>query len=149
MIQTWNDFDVVDSYDVIAERRPVELPESGAGALLGWVVGPGHCVGVRQGRVEKVTRLSVEDARAGTRKAWEEPRSDDDWALLSEAIDEYLQEAGVPPRPGRLTWYLVDTRVDDDQSLRDLVAAMVGSADPREVLDTMRHAVPTRVTDPA
>lgn len=149
MTQTWDDFTIVDSIEDVAGRNPVELPESGAGALLGWAVGPRHCVGVRRHPTGKVTRVSTEDNATGAKATWHEVRSVDDWALLGEVIDEYLVAAGVPARPGMLSWYLVDTSIGDETELRVIVTSLVDSEDPPAVLGTMLREAPTRLTAPA
>lgn len=142
MTQTWDGFAVVDSVEAVAGRNPVELPESGAGALLGWALGPNHCVGVKRHPTGKVTRASIEGGTSGARTAWLEPRTDEDWSLLEEVIDDYLGEAGVPGRPAKLAWYLVDTCIRDEAELRAVVASLVNSEDPREVLATMLREFP-------
>lgn len=147
MAQTWNDFSVVESLVTIDPRRPLELPESGAGALLGWVAGPTHCVGVRLHPSGKRTRKALTNVASNTHETWVEPRSDDDWALISEIIDEYLAEAGVPAQPQKLTWYLVDTLIRDEGELRSLVTTLVHSDDAAEVLLTMKRLLPAQLSE--
>jgi hypothetical protein len=107
--RSWETFGIHDvpPGDLSVDRL---FPETGWGALLCWIVGPGHVARVPAAAVP-VEPVSVQRVHAGASTVTEVARTPADQELIDDAVDEYLCDAGVPPRPRTYAWVLLgDTR---------------------------------------
>lgn len=85
--------------------RCIELPENGWGALLAWAAGPQHVTRLSDSG-EKPPVVTSTSHADGTTTRKTSPRTVADQAEIDEAIDEYLSEAALPPRPRGWRWFL-------------------------------------------
>lgn len=127
----WGDFPTVDAHS----DTPAEFPESGWGALLCWIAGPEN--------VERVIRLRddvgvtrVEVVTGGVSDRSERATTADERDLVDAYIDEYLADAGVPPRPRGYRWYARPGAPNPStwsRALQNAVDADGSPSDPRRV----------------
>ncbi|WP_338112569.1 DUF5956 family protein [Paenarthrobacter ilicis] len=79
--------------------------ENGWGALVLWAAGPDHSARVRAAPGPRYGVMSRRLPEGG-----EESRpyklTAADLSLIDDDIDEYLAEAGIPPRPRGFDWYI-------------------------------------------
>jgi len=73
-----------------------------------------------------------------------EPRTNEDWEVVDDMVNSFLQEAGVPPRPRGYAWYL---ELPEPLMPRDVWSAIHtpnapgSSAEPLHVRDAMVQAI--------
>jgi hypothetical protein len=142
--------DAVDLEDVAGWS---ELPENGLGAVLGAVAGPGR-LGRAAGTLgEHGTRVTVTDASG--ERTWHETRTASDQRTVDEAVDDYLRDAGLPPRPRGYRWFIASPLgLAPDADVIDLLSRQINRSDavsPAEVLAEAQRlaAVVYSRTDPA
>jgi hypothetical protein len=77
--------------------------------------------------------------QAGVRRYFEEPFTAADREMVDDAIDEYLRDADLPPRPRGYSWYIrvPDGHGSPDSFLADVDAAVLraaeGAVHPRQL----------------
>lgn len=81
-----------------------ELDETGWDALIAWSAGP-HNLG-RLLNSDADRTVSVTCARGGVIEQFEEAFTEDDRRTVDDSIDEYLADAGIPPRPRGYRWFI-------------------------------------------
>lgn len=126
---SWNDFPAVSQPDL---KEWVEVPDNGYQLCCLWAAGPdnGCRVSVPTGSESVLeTRVSGDGTRTVTRR----PPSPEVEQDLSETVNTYLAEAGIPPRPGHHRWFLkrpswLDV-ADDFNAVTKAIAAHKGTAD--------------------
>ena len=116
MTYTWDDFPLLTPAPGTRPPRHIKvgrhhyslLPDNGWGTTIAWEAGPRLA-----GRVpdhpstHTVTeRYHDHNRRETTRRTV--PRTEDDQRLIEEFVNDYLAEAGIPPRPHGFAWYLQD-----------------------------------------
>jgi hypothetical protein len=106
-----------------AGRRYAELPESGWGALVGWLAGGERLLGCAEEVSDHQTRVTVEDRGSSTTSAHQ--RLPEEQALVDEDINGYLMEAGAEPRPSGRRWFVL---LPDGMSAHQLWAVTNGAA---------------------
>jgi hypothetical protein len=116
-MHSWDDFPVLLAVTAqgepakkeidVGSQRYALLPDNGWGATITWEAGP-----ERAGRVaDDVSAYHVvERTRAGNSRVVAErrtvPRTAADQDIIEESVNDYLAEAGIPPRPPGHAWYL-------------------------------------------
>ncbi|PWK91191.1 hypothetical protein C8D88_1011224 [Lentzea atacamensis] len=118
-MHSWDDFPVLPTEPVTARTEPAKkeihvgslhyalLPDNGWGATIAWEAGPELA-----GRIaDDVSAYHVvERTRAGNSRVIAEqrtvPRTEEDQDVIEESVNDYLAEAGIPPRPRGFAWYL-------------------------------------------
>lgn len=109
-----------------------QFPESGWGAALCWVIGPGRVV--RSPVTESdVHSVRIEEEKAGATRRSVRPRTSSDQTFIDDSIDEYLAEADIPPRPRGFIWELAPSGRDDvtlDRLQRSVQEELDKSASP-------------------
>lgn len=73
-----------------------ELDETGWDAVIGWTAGP-HNLG-RLPNSDAGRTVSVGCSRGGDVEHFEEGFTEDDRRAIDDSIDEFLADAGIPPR---------------------------------------------------
>ena len=137
----WAEVSVVEN----SSSRWVELDENGWGALIGWAAGAGNLRRRPSSEEERTVTITVELHGATTTSV--EPFTDEDRAAVDDSIDEYLEAAGVPPRPRGWVWLIrVPENYPSGQEFLDRINAELSSsppvpARPSEWLAVMREAV--------
>jgi len=120
-----------------AERRAepgTEFPESGWGALLCWIAGPENVRRFDAVGEAGTTLVTVESVDATD--AFARPTTAAERESIDESIDEYLQEADVPPRPRGFHWCARPGTPGPDawsRALQDAVEANARPSDPRVI----------------
>lgn len=111
----WNDVPEAEASDSWAE-----LTENGWGALIGWAAGKENLGRRRSSDAGRTVTGFTE--RRGVKQFFEEPFTAADRQMVDDDIDEYLAEAGIPPRPRGYVWMI---RVPEAYaSPRDFMAAV-------------------------
>ena len=82
----------------------MELPENGWGALMGWAAGSENLRRQPSSDADRMVTGSTE--HAGVRHHFEGPLTDVDRQGVDDAINSYLREADVPPRPRGYVWLI-------------------------------------------
>jgi hypothetical protein len=82
----------------------VELPENGWGALVGWAAGVERLVRCPDRLDRHATRITTTSG-TGT-GTYERTRTAAEQAEVDADINEYLAQAGAPPRPSGYRWFL-------------------------------------------
>ena len=88
----------LDSY-----TRYAILPESGWGALIGWLAGSERLIGCRDDIASH--HIVVTEDRDGTSTPSIQPRWPADQAVIDDDINSYLLDAGAEPQPAGLRWF--------------------------------------------
>lgn len=94
--------------EVPEEAQPegwIELDETGWGAMAAWFAGPANVRRAPVGDRTQMVRVTCTKAD-GTVTSWKEPITADDVRGIEDAIDAYLKDAGLPPRPRGYRWFL-------------------------------------------
>jgi hypothetical protein len=130
---TWDDFPLLQGNP---EGTHLELADNGYQLMLAWVAGPRRVVRTLDEREHTTesriyTGMDVRNPPSKPTRVVVEPRSDEDWAIIDEAANSYLADAGVPPRPRGFRWYL---RLSEGVTEEDVWRAV---ALPREHLSTV------------
>jgi hypothetical protein len=81
-----------------------ELPESGWGALVGWLAGSERLLGHAETSSDHQTVLTVE--REGSTTVQESVRNAAEQATVDEDINGFLLDAGAEPRPTGVRWFV-------------------------------------------
>ncbi|WP_415855213.1 DUF5956 family protein [Sinomonas sp. G460-2] len=95
----WDDFEIAEPDD-----RWVLLNETGRDAVIAWFAGPENVSRVPRSGEGETVRVTV--SRRGGADVRYEPLTDRDRATIEDSIDEYLADAGIPPRPQGYRWFL-------------------------------------------
>lgn len=164
---SWDTTPVIDSAPRGRGARPtlgtsesdapcyLELPESGWGALLGWMLGTQNLV-CSPDRLPHTTWVVTHgDGGSGVSKR---ARSGAEQASIEDDVDDFLRGARVPPRPrgyrwfyalpknraGRDFWELIDSRVwrrlDEDEPVTpERLAALLDDLG-RHLDETAKHS---------
>lgn len=131
--KSWGEFPTVDA----DAAGPAEFPESGWGALLCWIAGPENVERIPRPHGDGgVTRVEVVTGGASARS--ERATTADERDLIDNSIDEYLADAGVPPRPRGYRWYARPGAPDPatwSRALQNAVDADGGPSDPHRVCE--------------
>jgi Family of unknown function (DUF5956) len=105
-----------------------ELDETGWDAVIAWFVGPpnlGRFPNSDAGRTVSVTCV-----RGGVVEQFEEVFTEDDRRTVDETIDEYLVDAGIPPRPRGYRWFIrVPSAHTSAEAFHDDVHKAINSAE--------------------
>ena len=101
----------------------VELPENGWGALIGWAAGRENLR--RQPSSDADRMVTGYTEHAGVRHHFEVPFTAADRQGVDDAIDSYLRDADVPPRPTGYVWLI---RVPEGQTSPEAFLADVDTA---------------------
>ena len=97
------------------DQRYAELPESGWGALVGWLAGASRLLSCPDSLSAHVTETTTERGPAVTAALTR--RSAEEQDLIEEDVNAYLEAAGADPRsPGR-RWFV---RLPDGVSADEL-----------------------------
>ena len=88
----------------IAGATYIELPESGWGALVGYVAGVKRMLRCQDKWIHFTTSVSY--YRDGTVRRDTRPSGSDERAEVFDDIDDYLAEVGIVPRPRGFRWFL-------------------------------------------
>jgi hypothetical protein len=115
----WTDVPVAEP-----SRFWVELPENGWSAVMGWAAGPGNLR--RHTSSDTGRTVTGYSETPGGRESFEEPLTAAHREGIDDDIDQYLQDADLPPRPRGYSWYI---RVPD------------GHASPESFLTDVDEAV--------
>lgn len=106
--QTWSDFERVErSTKRSDDTGPLmlELPESGWGALVAWAAGPAHAF--MRLDVGPVPPVKIEVNKKGRQtQRYQRSRTPADQVDIDDAIDAFLADAGVSPRPRGYRWFI-------------------------------------------
>jgi hypothetical protein len=129
---TWADFPVAhppDTRELATRPDPVELHhdgrvhrrvgDSGWHMTVCWYAGPEHVARIpdEPGWHSVRTRFAATGADSGEPVVEYAERTEADQDIIEEAANDYLAEAGIPPRPRGFTWFL---EVPPGRSLADL-----------------------------
>jgi hypothetical protein len=136
----WSDVAEVADYEVpdgLTESAPgqiarfpyVELPESGWGALVGWVAGPHHLLRARDRLERHATVTTWRHSGRPTPAVSQRTRAEQD--SVDRDINEYLNAAGVPARPPGYRWFirLLPDFTDGDGFFSAVGASVLASGD--------------------
>lgn len=82
-----------------------DLPENGWGSLLAWIAGPGRVFLRPSSTDERQTTVTTTTAD-GVTTVVSRRRTAADQSIVDDSINDYLQDAGVPPGPAGATWTL-------------------------------------------
>ncbi|PJE94480.1 hypothetical protein CUT44_30160 [Streptomyces carminius] len=133
--QTWSEFPQVGEpppagggvYESPRGQRYIELPETGRGALLAWVAGPRRVVRSPAGLADKPPVVTAVTTGEGETEHSESPRTVVDQEEIDAAVDEYLTEADLPPRPRGWRWFLaLPPSCSGPEDFHRSVAALLG-----------------------
>jgi hypothetical protein len=122
----------------------IELPESGWGALVGWVAGASRLRRIPDEpgqHVTVITEVSPDGVRFST-----EPRSTAEQSWVDADITGYLADAHVPARPAGYRWFLLPPRsTDEDEfwaAVNDGLAQIAPRAThPAEIVQPLRRVL--------
>lgn len=94
----------VDDATVALDTRTryAVLPESGWGALVGWLAGSERLVGCQDDLADH--HVVVTEDWDGTSTTSVQPRLEADQAIIDDDINSYLLDAGAEARPAGLRW---------------------------------------------
>ena len=82
-----------------------EVPDNGFECAMAFLAGPGRFG--RRPTDDSLRHVTVvAEHPDGTEQRWEEPFTADDRASVDAAVDSYLGEWGIPPRPSGYDWFL-------------------------------------------
>ncbi|MFT4294967.1 MAG: DUF5956 family protein [Micropruina sp.] len=88
------------------------LPDNGYGALIAWLGGAGRTLrAIDRNRGDRIVKESVDGV------VTERPITGAELSECDDMVDDYLAEAGVPPRPRGYLWF---TTVDLSHLDREL-----------------------------
>lgn len=106
----------------------MELPENGWGALMGWAAGSENLH--RQPSSDADTMVTGSTEHTGVRHHFEVPCTAVDRQGVDDAINSYLREADVPPRPRGYVWLIrvPDGHASPDDFLSDVDTAILRAA---------------------
>jgi hypothetical protein len=120
----------------------IELPESGWGALVGWLAGPAH-LARRHDRIDQhATVVTIVDAAGERRSTHARTAAEQD--EIDADIDGYLRDAGIPARPSGYRWFLrLPPGLREDQFWSGLNTALGESrpspSHPRDTANAVRE----------
>ncbi|MEU5949573.1 DUF5956 family protein [Micromonospora sp. NPDC049460] len=102
--ESWDDVELSPEVPIVPASNWLELPQSGWGALVGWVAGLTRLVRCPDRPDQHVTTITT-SSPTGTHYQVR-PRSAAEQADLDADIDAYLRDAGIPARPSGYRWFL-------------------------------------------
>ena len=117
------------------------LPESGWGALVGWLAGSERLVGCRDDLADH--QVVVTEDRDGTSTTSVQPRLVADQAIIDDDINSYLLDAGAEARPAGLRWFALLPENELAARLWDMTnqAAAAAPPHPSALLQPVRAAL--------
>lgn len=128
----------------------VEVPDSGWGALVAWVAGPRllrRCPDQIERHEVPLSHVAGGDVARVTRQ-----RNSVDQNDIDDGIDDYLTDAGVPPRPRGYRWFLqLPTGIDETQFWSQLNARLDQHPSlptyPADLMPALRTVIEQMYTD--
>jgi hypothetical protein len=84
--------------------RWAELEETGWDALIAWAAGPQNLRRFPNSDVGRAVSMTC--TRDGVTEQFEEAFTVDDRRTVDDAVDAYLADAGIPPRPRGYRWFI-------------------------------------------
>ena len=94
-----------DTIELDGKDRYAVLPESGWGALVGWIAGSERLIGRVEAPSDHVTVLTAEHGQSISTLT--RPRSREEQFMIDHDVNAYLQDAGAEARPSGKQWCLL------------------------------------------
>ncbi|MGO4383373.1 DUF5956 family protein [Specibacter sp. RAF43] len=108
------------------------LDENGWGAMIGWAADADNLA--RRPVSDEGRTVMVIVERAGVPASSEESFSPADRVFVDDSIDEYLAQAGIPPRPRGWTWLIrVPAGYSSGQDFFDSINEELNTFEPAPV----------------
>lgn len=97
----------------------VELDEAPSSALWAWAAAPDHLRRISHSDAGRLVRVTTE--RDGVTSLSTERFTLQDRQTVESAINDYLESAGIPPRPTGFAWFLrIPPQMDGRSFLHEL-----------------------------
>lgn len=130
----WDDYPVIDPGDI---THHVRVSENGFGMLIAWAAGPHRAVRVpaTPSDYPPVTQTTRTGGQPPTTTQRE--RTVSEQQELDDDIDQYLNDAGIPPHPRGYTWHVQVHPGDTDTDLGRALGA-TNSVEPAAVAHELR-----------
>ena len=91
-----------------------EVPDNGFECAMAFLAGPGRFG--RRPTDDSLRRVRVIEERDEGELRYELPFTPDDRAIVDDAVDSYLAEWNIPPRPSGFDWFVAVPRGEDGEA---------------------------------